>query len=244
MYSTHKVAFSSFVVVLIFFALVSAVKYSKAPRHVKAIDRVQSRTTETTVKTNYIEQQNMLHMEASYRNLAPGFEPNRGQTDPRVKFLSRAANRTLWLTTDEAVLAVDQPSRSRFREAGAAGQATDGLPAVLRMKFRGANASPKVAGEDKQPGIVNYFVGSREQWRTRIPMYARVRYRGIYPGVDLMFYGNNRELEYDLVVFPEGDPRQIRLAIDGAQKIRIDAAGNLVLDTSAGEVIQHKARIY
>lgn len=191
-----------------------------------------------------IQEQNRLRIEVGYANLPLSFEPNRGQTDARVKFLSHAGSRTLWLTTDEAVLAIDgrlQPGPAVKKTALQENQAA---AAVLRMKFVGANTSPAVVGEAQQPGTVNYFVGKREQWRTKIPTYARVRYRNLYRGIDLVFYGNNRELEYDLVVSPGSDPEQIKLAIAGAEGIRIDDQGNLVLNTSQGEVIQQKPKIY
>jgi hypothetical protein len=187
-----------------------------------------------------------LKVEATYGNLPLSFEPNHGQTDPQVKFLSRASHRTLWLTNNEAVLAVGR--RSGISRAGGKQEITRKLgniaPAILRMKFVGANADPRITGEDRQAGTVNYFTGKPEQWRTKIPTYARVRYRSLYPGIDLVFYGNNRELEYDLAVSPGANPRQIKLGIAGAESLRLDADGNLVMKTAAGDVVQQKPRIY
>ncbi|HET9792367.1 MAG TPA: SBBP repeat-containing protein [Candidatus Angelobacter sp.] len=195
--------------------------------------------------------QDRLRIEADYGNLPLSFEANQGQTDPRVKFISRGRNRTLWLTANEAVLAVGRPRRAIARDAKQANvppapspQKDDAVPAVLRMKFAGADPNPVIAGESKQTGTVNYFIGKPDQWRTKIPTFARVRYRSLYPGIDLVFYGNNRQLEYDLVVSPGADPGKIRLAIEGAQRIKIDAEGNLVLETSQGDVIQQKPKIY
>src|SRR6478672_2334886 len=192
------------------------------------------------------EEGDRLRVEVGYGNLPLSFEPNRGQTDPRVKFVSRAGNRTLWLTSDEAVLAVGQPSRPTGPGAKkvAAVKENQIAPDVLRMKFVGANTSPTIEGEARQSGTVNYFAGTPDQWRTKIPTYARVRYRSLYPGIDLVFYGNNRELEYDLVVSPGSDPGQIRFALQGAESMRIDEEGNLVLATQAGDVIQQKPRLY
>ncbi|HSM87833.1 MAG TPA: hypothetical protein VLT16_16885, partial [Candidatus Limnocylindrales bacterium] len=185
-----------------------------------------------------------LSVAAGYGKLPLSFEPNRGQSDPRVKFLSRAGNRTLWLTKDEAVLAVGRPSRSKASPTGGVARTGQVLPAVLRMKFAGANPDPAMQGEDRQPGTVNYFAGRPEQWRAKIPTYSRVRYRNLYPGIDLVFYGNNRELEYDLVVSQGADPAQIKLRISGAKNLRVDADGNLVLETRQGDVIQQKPKIY
>lgn len=185
-----------------------------------------------------------LQVQAAYGNLPLSFEPNRGQTDQRVKFVSRAGHRTVWLTKDEAVLAVGRPSHSRPNEAATGGQANQEMPSVLRMKFLGANPNAAVVGETKQPGTVNYFAGRPEQWRTKIPTYARVRYSHLYPGIDLVFYGSNRQLEYDLVVASGADPGRIKLAVTGAKRIRIDDEGNLVLETTGGNVIQEKPKTY
>jgi hypothetical protein len=192
------------------------------------------------------QEQARSRIEVGYGNLPLSFEPNRGQTDPRVKFVSRAGNQTLWLTADEAVLAIGRPSRPDRPDPNkaAAVRETEIAPAVLRMKFVGANTSPAIEGEAKQSGTVNYFAGKPNEWRTKIPTYARVRYRSLYRGIDLVFYGNNRELEYDLVIAPGADPRQIKLQVAGAEEIMIDDAGNLVLKTSQGEVMQQKPKIY
>lgn len=186
-----------------------------------------------------------LQVEASYGNLPLAFEPNRGQTDPRVKFVSRAGHRTLWLTNDEAVLAVGRRSQTTQTDGTheAARKQGDIASAILRMKFIGASSNPRIKGESRQKGAVNYFMGKPDEWRTGVPTYSRVRYSSLYPGIDLVFYGNNRELEYDLVVSPGADPEQIKLGISGAENMRIDD-GNLVLKTAAGDVIQKKPRIY
>ena len=152
----------------------------------------------------------------------------------------------MWLTSDEAVLAVGRPPRSIGSDTkqAAAAKENQSAPAILRMKFVGANANPRIAGEAKQSGTVNYFAGKPDEWRTKIPVYSRVRYSSLYPGIDLVFYGNNRELEYDLVVSPGADPGQIKFGISGAENLHLDADGNLVVKTEAGDVIQQKPRIY
>jgi beta-propeller repeat-containing protein/Big-like domain-containing protein len=192
------------------------------------------------------QEQTRSRIEVGYGNLPLSFEPNHGQTDSRVKFISRAGNRTLWLTSDEAVLAVGRPPHSIGPDTkqAAAAKENQSAPAILRMKFVGANAHPRIAGEAKQSGTVNYFAGKPNEWRTKIPVYSRVRYRNLYAGIDLVFYGNNRELEYDLVVSAGADPGRIKLGISGAENMRIDADGNLVVKTATGDVIQQKPRIY
>jgi hypothetical protein len=110
------------------------------------------------------------------------------------------------------------------------------------MRLLGADASSTMSGED-QTSTVNYLLGSdRSKWHTGVPAYTRVKAHGVYPGVDLVFYGNRRQFEYDFVVAPGADPRAIRLAFDGVieregrQALSIDARGDLVLATATGDL--------
>ncbi len=117
--------------------------------------------------------------------------------------------------------------------------------ATLRMRFFDTRRVVHVAGLDPLPSRSNYFIGrDPARWRTGVPHFARVRYDGVSPGVDAVFYGNQRALEYDLVVAPGADPSRIVLAFTGAEHIRIDADGALVLHTSGGDVVQRKPVVY
>jgi len=163
------------------------------------------------------------NVQAAYLNLPLHFEANQGQTDPQVKFLSRGSGYTLFLTPSEAVLVLRQ----------------SGSDSALRMMLFGASPNPIVSGLDKVDANSNYFIGSNpEKWHTAVPNYRRVEYRGVYPGVDLIYYGNQRKLEYDFVVAPGADPDLIKLKFDGAEGMRVDEDGDLVLSLSAegGEV--------
>ena len=165
----------------------------------------------------------------AYGKLSLSFEANQGQTDDQAKFLSRGSGYTLFLTPREAVLSLSQPDAH----------------AVLRMQLLGANPDPQVVGLDELPGRVNYFIGNDPQnWRTGIPTYTRVRYQDVYPGVDLVYYGNQRQLEYDLVVAPGADSNAIQLRFEGADKISLDDQGNLIVHIAGGEVIQRAPVIY
>ena len=117
--------------------------------------------------------------------------------------------------------------------------------AVLRMKLVGANPSPRVAGLNKLPGKSNYFLGKdRKKWRTNVPIYAKVKYDSVYPGVDLVYYGNQGQLEYDFVVGSGADPRAIKFAFQGATKVAIDASGDLVAELDGREMRLHKPLVY
>jgi len=176
----------------------------------------------------------------SYGKLPLQFEANRGQTHEEVRFLSRGAGYSLYLTAGEAVLVLSQPMADARRDAQALAKSV-----AVRMSLVGAARKPAVSGTDELPGKANYFIGKdRSKWRTDVPTYAKVRYRAIYPGIDLVYYGNQRQLEYDFIVAPGADPKKIALGFKGADKLEIDAKGDLVLRAAGGEVRQHKPVVY
>ena len=168
---------------------------------------------------------------AGYGKLPLIFEPNRGQTDAQVKFLSRGPGYRLWLTAAEAVLSLHGPGDRSH---------------ALRIKLLGAEPEPKVTGAAPLPGRSNYFIGKDpSKWRTGVPHFAKVRYDGVYPGVDLVFYGTSqRQLEYDFVVAPGADPGAIALGFEGAERLEIDESGNLIAALPAGEVRFLKPMVY
>jgi hypothetical protein len=167
---------------------------------------------------------------ASYGRLPLHFEANRGQTAERVKFLARGSGYTLFLTSTEAMLVLRKPATP---------------PSIVRTRLLGANARPVVEGQQELPGRSHYFVGSdRKRWRKDVPQYARVEYKDVYPGVSLAYYGNQGQLEYDFVVKPGADPGSIRLGIEGADEIKVDADGNLHVCLPGGEMLQRAPVVY
>jgi hypothetical protein len=121
----------------------------------------------------------------------------------------------------------------------------DAAASIVRMRLLGANPRPAVEGKEKLPGKSHYFLGSdRKRWRTNVPQYARVEYKDVYPGVSLAYYGNQSQLEYDFVVNPGADPGSIRLGIDGADEIKVDADGNLHVCLPGGEMLQRAPVVY
>jgi hypothetical protein len=182
------------------------------------------------------------------------FEPNQGQTAPQVKFLAHGAGYGLFLTADEAVLQLQHAATSTQHSApGSQLSAPSSQPAssaVIRMRLEGASASARVSGTSPLPGKSNYYIGSdRSKWRRDIPQFARVEYQAVYPGVDLVYYGNQGQLEYDFHVAPAADPSQIALSFTGASARIVPgndagASGDLVLSTANGEVRFHAPRVY
>src|SRR3989442_11544185 len=183
---------------------------------------------------------------AAYGRLPLSFEANRGQTDPRVKFLARGPRQTIFLTPTETVLALTK------REPRAGGRHTPGKLAppattgtVLRMTFDGANPTPRMTGLQTLAGDANYFIGNDStQWRTNVPTYARVRYDDLYPGVDVIYYSADGQLEYDFVVRAGADAARITAGFTGADRLELDDRGDLVLHTAGGPIRQRKPLIY
>src|SRR5258706_10018566 len=165
------------------------------------------------------------------------FEANLGQTHGDVRFLARGAGYGVYLGAGEVVLALATPTPAHSTAAP--------TTAMLRLALVGADSSAAAAGCDELPGKANYFIGNDPaKWRTGIPTYARVRYRDVYPGIDLVYYGRQGQLEYDFVVAPGADPRRIALRFDGADRVEIDGQGDLVLHTAGGPIRQRKPVIY
>ena len=182
---------------------------------------------------------------------ALSFEANHGQTDSRVQFLARGSGYTLFFTPREAVLTLRNAANPRSATQNPRLQAhpQSGIrsreSAVLRMQLVGANPEPQVTGLDERPGRSNYFIGRDPQnWRTDIPHYGKVKCEGVYPGVDVIYYGNGRQLEYDFVVAAGADPAVIRISFAGAEQMRLDGDGELVLGVAGGEIRQQKPVIY
>jgi uncharacterized repeat protein (TIGR01451 family) len=174
------------------------------------------------------------------------FEANQGQSDSRVKFLSRGAGFGLFLTSDAAVLelrAAPTPSKS---EGHPHDNQRDALAtSVVRMRLAGANGAPEVTGDEQFPGKSNYFIGNDPaKWRRNVPQFARVRYRNVYSGIDLVYYGKQGRLEYDFEVAPGADPRRVILSFEGADKVALNSDGDLVLAIQNANIRLHALRVY
>ena len=188
----------------------------------------------------------------TYGQLPLSFEANQGQTDDQVKFLSRGSGYSLFLTPAEAVLALrksaasELPNKVDLASISADMEDTQAVEyTALLMQLVGANPEPQVAGLAELPGMVNYFIGDDPQkWQTNIPTFARVKYEEVYPGVDLVYYGNQGQLEYDFVVAPGADPKSIALGYDGVDKIEVDTQGNLALYIGSEQVRMRKPLVY
>ena len=180
---------------------------------------------------------------AAYGRVPLTFEMNEGQTDGRVRFLSHGAGYSLLFDNSEALLALSPQNRPGPRlPAPATVPSTRSSESisekdVVRMEFLEAGTRVQVTGEDLQPGKANYFLGNDSaKWRTGVPTFGKVRYSGVYPGVDLIFYGNQQQLEFDFAVSAGADARPIRLRFDGAKGLKLDRQGNLTITAKNGQI--------
>jgi hypothetical protein len=191
-----------------------------------------------------------VQVKERYGHLPLSFEANHGQTDSKVQFLSRGGGYTLFLTSKEAVLALSQFAADERRDAARIARSPIGgrprTSAVVRMTLMNANRHSKGTGHDALPGKSHYLIGRNPtRWCTNISTYAKVKYQDVYPGVDLVYYGNHGQLEYDFVVAPSADPGLVTLAFEGTRDLRIDARGDLVLHVEGGgELRQQKPVVY
>ncbi len=162
------------------------------------------------------------------------FEQNDGQAAAPVKFIARGGRYELFLTPSEAVLALQNPAK----------RATKPTISVVRMGLANATGT-EVAGVEELPGKSNYFIGNDPaQWHSNVPQFARVRYSQVYPGIDLVYYGRQGQLEYDFEVAPGIDADQIALRLQGTRKISVQPNGDLSLMTDGGEAVLRAPRVY
>jgi hypothetical protein len=165
----------------------------------------------------------------AFARLPLSFEENQGQTSPEVRFASHGAGYNLFLTPSEAVLALHKggvstcvgADRRIDKQCVASRQGAAADEAVVWLQMVGANANAQVVGVDQLSGKLNYYIGNDpKKWRAGIPLFARVAYNGIYPGIDLTYYGSEQQLESDYIVAPGADPRSIQFHVAGVRRPR------------------------
>jgi hypothetical protein len=184
------------------------------------------------------------HRQQKALSLPLSFEPNQGQSAAPVKFMAHGSGYGLFLTAGEAVLQLQRPSIKTSVSAPKPDPAS-----VIRMRLEGADSSARISGESPLGGKSNYFIGNDPaKWHRNIPQFAEVKYQSVYPGVDLVYYGNQGQLEYDFRVAPSADPNQIALSFNGAD-VSLDHTQpsdnrDLILLTTQGSLRFHAPRIY
>ena len=248
--SISRVWFYSAVALLVCsFLLAAAFRIARnSSRHslsaTSAAARMASPTVSSTDKSALLQ---------AYGKLPLSFMENQGQLAQEVRYAAHGARYDLFLTSQEAVVTLRHSQHLDFspRHRAASLKAMRALrksgaaTASLRLRFAGSNPAPEIAGLENLPGKVNYFIGNDpKKWHTGIPTFAQVKYSQVYPGVDLLFYGHQRNLEYDFIVAPGADPRAIRMNLSGARKLRLDAHGDVLVSVAGGEVLLQKPLVY
>ena len=185
----------------------------------------------------------------NYGSLPLSFEENQGQTNAPVRFFSHGPGYSIFLEDNKAVLLLSKSRAGSKHLSGSPGaedsRSVDRLTDILPMRLVHARANLAPMGEDRLSATVNYFVGNNPaNWRTRVPTFAKVRYEGVYPGVDLTYYGNGDRLEFDFDVAAGGSTREIRLRFDGARTLWLDREGNLVIKVKRGTISFRKPTVY
>jgi uncharacterized repeat protein (TIGR01451 family) len=195
-------------------------------------------------------------LSSAYGKLPISFELNQGQTDASVQFLARGAGYSLFLTPGEAVLSLHAPLFNAFkpgspgsrhaRHSSAAKLASTIPPSTVRLQLIGANRWAEAKGVDPLPGKSNYFAGSDPaKWHTDVPTYTKVRYTNVYPGIDLIYYGNQEgRLEHDFVVAPGADPNAIAIGWRDSDGVVPDQDGGLILHTKTGDLTLRSPTVY
>ena len=222
----------------------------KTPREaLKPVSRVTAQANAASVQRAALDRNDSGSSgESAYTSgdgsLPISFELNMGQADPRVKFTARGKGYNVSLTEDGVILGLPGPNEKRKRDSlnpqssGKSRNATAAGDAVaIHLKLLRSSKSAEMTGATKLPGVSNYYFGNNpRQWRTNVPTYGQVRCKDVYPGIDLLYYGNQGRLEHDFVVSPGADPERIAFRLQGAEGTHITPSGDLALVTSAGEL--------
>ncbi len=183
----------------------------------------------------------------AYSRLPLSFEANHGQTDTRVKFLARGNGYNVLLRPAEAEIKLRRQREGKLTERvnGRAGLLTEPERASVTMRLVGADPSAKGRAERRQRGVSHYLRGRNDSsWIRNVPHFERVRFEDVYQGVDVVYYGNQRQLEHDFVVAPGADPNQVQLEFAGAKSVSVDGSGNLSVETPSGSLGLQKPLVY
>jgi hypothetical protein len=176
------------------------------------------------------------------------FEPNLGQTNSQVRYVSRGRGATIFITDRGAVLtSTRMPAGQELRGKLGSYDPSKFVFDVqaIRMDLAGSSQPSVLKTEQPQESFSSYYLGSdRTKWLDKVPHYGRVQAKAVYPGVDIVYYGNEGQLEYDFVVAPGADTKQIHLAFSGQDSMQIAANGDLLLKTAHGDFVQHRPVVY
>ncbi len=233
-YNLKPVDFSKWIVFSLFFSIICQ------PLSLNSLAAPSD--AEAKAPGGFKPQKNVGQVKESLAQVPLYFETNNGQVSRRIKFISRSGGRTLFLSNNEAILSDPKistlrihtredllerhlPSRQNKREKGTAVSSRPAQP--FKLKFLHSNLAASAEGMQLLPSMSNYLIGSDPKgWQTNVAHYAKVKFNQIYPGVDLVYYGNQRQFEYDLVVEAGANPSLIKLKLEGVPKLRLNLNGD------------------
>jgi len=210
------------------------------------IRTVEAKTTQGNRNENDISPEQRQKIMGSYGKLPLSFIENRGQADKRVGYYAQSAGKTVSFTKEGYTLHLTQSSSQKLPEKGMQKEIQKEIKAhTIKVEFVGVDKKGiKPEGRERASGVVSYFKGPKEAWKSGIPTYAQVGYRAPWPGIDLSYNGDGGRLEAIYTVAPHANPSQIKLRYSGQDSLKIDQAGNLVYNTSVGEVKETAPVVY
>jgi len=192
------------------------------------------------------------HLKNSYGKLPLYFIKNNGQVNKDVSFYERGAGHATFFTEDGLVLSLtkkeSKADKASFNEDVLGLRTKESAKTTteaVTLSFIGANARAKISSSDKMSGHVNYFVGNdKSKWQSNIPTYGTVTYKDVYKNIDIKFYGNNKNIEHDVIVRPGGDFSNVKFAYSGIKGLSVRDDGNLEVTLNHGTIIEEKPVIY
>ncbi len=181
-------------------------------------------------------QQKTLH---SYGELPLYFVENQGQLDAKVQFYVKTAAQTLYFTDEGIVFDLLRQTAPATADAQAKNERL-----VFNLGFEKADKQVTIKGIERQAAAINYFVGPQSNWKTDIPTYKGIIYKEVYPGIDLKIFGDGQDIEYEFIVNPGANPNDILLTYRGIKGLATSDKGELLINTSFGELKETRPYIY
>ena len=208
----------------------------------------------STTASNSIVPDHQASLEATFYSMPLVFTENQGQWPDSILYRASAGGVTMWFTPTGAYYQFIRRIARTENAAGIfpkhpldkSGKEPDSLEfSMIKDEIVGANLNPSAKGHSLMEYKCNYFIGNEpDKWRTRVPNYESIQYQEVYPGIDLKYYGNGRQMEYDFIVSPGADYRQIQIRYDGAESLTLEENGDLIIKTAFGELRELQPRIH
>jgi hypothetical protein len=227
--------------ILFIFLMLTGVWCVLVPGHAGKVPGMKTTDRQTVIG----EDGGKLRLDLNFGKLPLYFIENRGQVHPEAKFYVRASRYHLWLTGQGLVFDSIRTGQDENGRPERAEESSGYVRSVSRLLFLGADKNPLMVPVDRARLKVNYFIGNDPAgWHGAVPTSLAVLYKGLYRHIDLKVYGSEKQIEYDWMVKPGGNPGDIRFTYIGVKGTRLDAEGNLVVATPFGKLIHKRPTAY